>query len=371
MRSLRSRAILSLGAMAALFVLAGCSDDQTTSTGDVYDPSSQTVNLNDAYGGFLPVDEDPAFDDPVLEASAAREEPQANGYAGLSPGEQTRAHALENNPAHAAYCLALLWGELDLPDTDPESDPPPAGDAVAWDGSLLVSAGAIKVLSLVDFERGQDELLPRAARQSLAWRSTTEGDFDGLRVLVLQPPDPTGSVSYDSLTLVVGAYTRTFQVEDLAELDELVEFADGTELSLRGFLVDPLTPAAAGFCSGRWGWAEGDSVGTFRGHWIGGRDGALVGYMRGHYGFDDQGRAVFFGKYIHLDGGFGGFLRGEWEASGMEQDPIHHRHGSFHGEWVSRDGYALGRLRGHWARTSDGPGVFSGAWRGGRITPGH
>ncbi|MBM3318223.1 MAG: hypothetical protein FJY75_10285 [Candidatus Eisenbacteria bacterium] len=370
MRPSSSLAVTVACVLAALLAFPGCGSDRATGAGDVNDSASQTVNLNDPYGGFLPVSEEPAFDDAEVSSLAGREAPQEDGYAGLSEGQRERARAQERDPARLVYSLSVLWGDLQLPDWDATGDPPPERDPLTWDGSMTLSNGTIKVVSLIDFERDEDFLLPRETRESVSWVSVTSGGFDGLRVLILLPSDSTGGRAVETLTFVAGDFVKTFTTDALEELDELFELGDGSEVSFRAFRVNPLSTVAHGFCSGRWGWAEGDSVGTFRGHWIGGQDGALFGYMRGHYGVDAQGRQVFFGKLIHLDGGFGGFLRGHWEAAGTGQDDSRRAHGNFQGEWANARGSAVGRVRGHWSEAGRAPGVFSGAWSGRRITVG-
>jgi hypothetical protein len=365
MRVHRDSTVFALAfALLGLIALGlGCSKQESTGPEDVYGPESQTVDLNDSYGGFLAVDEDPAFGDAQVQVAANSEKVPADGFAGLPATEGEQARNLDGNSQSVRYCLTVLWGDLQDPEWNEDGVPVEKGTPIVWDGSMSLSFGAIKLLAVVDFEPGEDEILPRDRREDLAWHSTTTGYLDGVRVIILLPADSAGLQSPQTLALTVGEFSKTINTADLENLDELHEISDSAKVSLHAFRIDPFSTQARGFCNGRWGRAADDSVGTFAGHWIGGRDGLLAGYMRGHYGVNDNGEQVFFGKYVHADGSFGGFLRGHWEASGGMGLGNCER-GSFDGEWVDEGGAAIGRLRGHWTRGAEGPGIFSGTWRG-------
>lgn len=74
------------------------------------------------------------------------------------------------------YAVTLLWGQL---------LPVPNSEAMDWSGTLGVNAEAIvHVLAPIDFESGQDSILPHDAVHFAAWTSITQGDLDGVACLI-------------------------------------------------------------------------------------------------------------------------------------------------------------------------------------------
>ncbi len=350
-------------------LLPGCSEeDQITDSDSGATAADQTVDLNDPYGGFLAVDEDPAFGNDDLAGSTTLEEEVENGYAGLSEEERRSAENMEENHKRGLYSLTVLWGNLEDQELSESNVPPVEADAVIWDGTLSLREGAIRLLRLIRFERPEDRILPRVGSDSLSWTSVTHGGYDGLRVLLVVPTDSSGIPVNDALTFYAEPFGRiTLSIADLEEFDEVYDVPNSVEqVSIRAWRADP-TVDSRGFCGGRWGWAANDSTGHFVGRWVE-IDGRLAGYMRGHYGENDEGQQVFFGKYVDRWGRFRGFLRGRYEiirdaeidlgGSGVSEI------GSFNGEWVGKHGHAFGRLSGHWSRRGERPGLFSGVWVG-------
>ncbi|MBD3235965.1 MAG: hypothetical protein GF330_04630 [Candidatus Eisenbacteria bacterium] len=371
MRYASQPTFLALATAALLIVLAGCSEDGT-GTPNAYDSGSQTIDLNDPYGGFLPTDEDPAFGDATLAERAGDEERVADGYAGLTVEQMEQVSSYEEDPRTEWYSFTAVWGNLsaDRNSGTPE-DPPQQQEEVVWDGSLELTRGGIKLLSIILFEREHgDRLLPRAVPERIEWASRTYGHYDGLRVLLAIPPDTARVEDPVELTLHAGDYERVFTLAELDSLHEEIEVGENATISLRAFQADPEVDVR-GFLGGAWGKAVEDSVGHFRGRWIAARDGRLMGWLRGHYGVDEAGEQVFFGKYIDWSGRFRGLLRGHYElmSSGEPGSPGYREYGEFWGEWIGRQGQALGRLNGTWSRRGNGRGRFHGMWRGNVLTP--
>lgn len=367
----------AFGLFAALAILVGCSSDgnvNSPSTGD--DPEGQTVNLDDPFGGFLAVDEAPAFGDNELAGSVSDEEEldEEEGYDGLNPDERVRAKEIETSAKRQFFSLTVLWGRLG--DDAYSVDPPSMEGAVVWDGSMsLERTGAIRVLSLIKFEPPEDQLgRPRLSAEELDWTSVTHGHYDGLRVLLVVPGDDSTAIETAGLHFEAEPFGEIdFSIAQLDSLAEVYDIAEtGEQISFHAFRTDPNVDVR-GFCGGRWGWgwAEDDSVGRFRGRWVS-CNGQLRGFMRGHYGLNADGDKVFFGKYIDKNGRFKGFLRGRWDVlscGGQTETPDYKEIGGFWGEWVGRHGNAIGHLSGHWSRRGNMHGVFTGIWRGGLITP--
>jgi hypothetical protein len=85
--------------------------------------------------------------------------------------------------------------------------------------------------------------------------------------------------------------------------------------------------------------------GNFYGRWMT-EDGALRGHLRGHFGARPDGEMVFFGKYVDLNGHFGGLLRGVWGFNTGDETS-----GWFNGVWAGSDSRPIGTLGGVWSST--------------------
>lgn len=374
---------LGLTLLAGMLVMMGCSAEKnTTAPGNngSLDPSQQTADLDDPYGGLLAVNEDPAFGDEQLAALELDDDLVDDGYAGLDPDGRAQAQDIENN-RRVWYSLTVLWGNLEsreeagTPGTYEEPSAP-----VIWDGSMWVKSGAFRVLRQISFEDPEDHLSrQRRNPGTLEWVSVTHGDFDGLHVLLSYAASSNNTQEEapdDTLHFRAGPCGEVFfPIVRLENLSEIIDIPDSQEkVSFTAFRVEPAADVR-GFCSGTWGWAEGDSVGRFAGRWLS-HAGQTRGFMRGHYGADSQGEQVFFGKYIDNEGRFRGFLRGTYRVlrcvgnpDAPAGAPVNFEVGEFNGRWEDKEGDMLGDLHGSWSRVGRRPGMFSGSWRGMGIAP--
>ncbi len=372
MGMLRGRFNPSVSAAAVLLVaglaVMGCSEDSTRPSDTV--PAAEIPTLEGDTGGLTSRNEEPAFGDEALAASAAAETPIADAVAGdpevirWSEGDSART-----------YAVTLLWGILasdpivDSRNTDSVDVAP-----VDWSGYLEVNRGAVIVRSTIDFERDDSIVRPRASRTRVDWISHTGLGFDGLRILVHQPMPLGETGERDSVSIVAGGHTWQYAVNDLADLDQ-VEAIDGlgNKFSVRSFLVGP-GPCTQGFLGGVWFTPpEADSMGTFLGRWLS-RTGEVTGFVRGHYGSNDRGLRVLFGKWVDTSGSFQGFLRGTWTEAGRDEGTHFGGRarlvGSFGGEILDGEEQPIGAIRGRWRSTRGGfDGVFDGVWSKGCALP--
>ncbi len=366
---LRGRLIPSMALLlAAAMVIAGCSDDSTKpKDGATLD---ETPNLEGETGGLTTQSESPAFGDAALASSAMAEAPADDAMAGdpqivrWAVGDSARI-----------YAVTLLWGILAsdpaIRTGDADSGDVPVTD---WTGHLVVNRGGVVVRSTIAFEPGDHITRPRTDRKRVDWVSRTTGSFDGLRLLIHQPMPEGETGEQDSLTIVAGTHTWSFLVNDLADL-ELTEDVDnlGNKFSIRSFLVER-GPCGRGFMGGTWNApVDPDSMGTFRGRWVS-RDGEVKGFVRGHYGINERGFRVLFGKYADESGNFQGFLRGTWDQAGREEGPHHgpmmRSFGNYRAEILDADKRPIGFVRGHWRSTpGGGDGFFEGKWSKGCALP--
>jgi hypothetical protein len=352
----RIRASLNFLFLLAL-VLSGCSGDSDRTTAPTSTDQDQVVNLNDPNGGFTATDEAPAFGEADLLDLARAEAPVADSVAGpsLSDGEYQA-------PAHI-YAMTILWGMLPEPG-DPASSghPQDDGDTFDWSGSMVLSRGNLVITTTVSFEPEDSIIRPRPNRRSVQWISHTGSGFDGLRVMIYQPPLTNGAID-DTLTLTAGSYSRTFLLSELGSLSEDVPMGDtGTVIRFLASESDPFE-GKHGSLLGLWAvQAPGDSVGRFSGIWVadGGR---ALGFYRGYYAEDPRKGRVLFAKMTDLNGVYRGVLRGNWDSGqvGPQPDDGNPNHGWFAARWFNGD-KEIGMVRGHWRFHTGRGGNMDGRW---------
>ena len=318
--------------------LVGC-DPMTDSRQDATDSGAtweQSTNLTSEYGGYDFTNEKPAFGDPEVLAIGSEESPVVVSDA-------------ESLIAQNAFALRILWGQLRR-NTD-------ATQVTDWSGRIAVSAGGFGVLRTIAFERPGDHLLPRENRQTLGFVSHTLPSFDGLLLLVRDPGDPTATLRFET-----GPFTGSWTLAELREIDTVIPVdALGNAVALQGMPVDSVAACPNGYVRGRWREREGER-GVFRGMWVTAL-GRPVGNIRGHFGMNDQGERLWFGKIIDRDGLVIGLARGTWEPSADPARPG----GAFSGHWMGRGGERQGGVAGHFMAARETEygvaGYFQGRWR--------
>jgi hypothetical protein len=340
--------------LGSSLLLWGCSESEGPVT-PTPSPETGQVDLDAPHGGMAPTDEPPAFGDPDLAASEDREATFDDRMA-----RDVHHGAWEMNPQARVFAFSARWGLLEAGEaTGARVEDYP----VQWDGRMETSFGSIRVMRLLDFE-DDDEILPRMHRDLVEWISTTDGDTDGLRLILVFPPSP-GRDSAE-VHFQAGAVSRNFTLEELEQLSETIQMDDeGHGVELQSFRVTPAMDVR-GFMAGRWVWSDEDSLGHFAGRWLSMgrhgnlRDTRLWGFVRGVYGWNSEGEKVFYGKIIDRGGRFQGFVEGTWE---VVEETEAQRQGTFEGEWTDAEGRPMGTVQGRWHQHPDGfPGAFNGTW---------
>jgi hypothetical protein len=348
----RTFASLAFACALAAWVFVGC--DQSTDTNAPGDVSSRTqsINLNDPYGGYNTANEKPAFGDPYLTGNYGAE---ANNIVALADSDTTR-----ENHMRVHRFLLVTWGNLrnDSTITSPTD----------WSGSLCVQNGIVRPVRTVRFEFPQDHLVPRDSRTCVEWVSHTQPDFDGILVALhrvpcdsLATPDSL-CASPISVTFTTGPFTVTFNQDELKDLHKVIQVdAAGNAVAFNSIVLEPHA-CAHGFLAGQWkNVSDKRYDGIFRGEWMS-ENGLHTGFLRGVYGQTRSGENVFFAKWINDDGTFRGLMKGRYgknpEATATDVD------GWFAGIWFSRDLRVAGNVHGVWgAGTGEGEGgFFRGAW---------
>ena len=344
--------LIGIMTFGLLGLVAGCGSDSTSS-----DDSAQSIA--DQFGGFTPTDEAPAFGDPALAADMADDEEFDDAILASSAVD-----SVIDDTETGVYVLRIVWGSLEYDSTITEP--------TDWTGSLTVSRGIEIVRRLIRFERGQDYIQPRTARNLIEWVSITTVHHDGIFVnIYIPPPDTASTDAVDepvTVTFETEPFSVTFNISELIALDTIYYLEDS--VNAVGFRAHKLYPAgcAKGFLEGRWG-RDSTGQGVFRGRWMS-RNGALLGHLKGEWGQNDDGDRVFYGKYTDITGKFEGLWRGKYKPHPNHQanySGFRHAGGWFWGRFYDADANPLGVLRGHYLmpkwNQDERAGYFQGRWK--------
>jgi hypothetical protein len=346
----RSLASVAFACAVSAWALVGCSQSTDTNAPGDISSRTQSVNLNDPYGGYNTANEKPAFGDPYLGANYG---PEHNNNVALADSDSTR----ENHMRVHRYLL-VTWGNLN-------------GDSTVtaptdWSGTLCVQNGIVRPVRTVRFEFPQDHLVPTATpRTCVQWVSHTLPDFDGILVALHRVPCDSlatpDSLCADpiSVTFTTGPLTVTFNQDELKDLHKVIQVdASGNAVAFNSIVLEPHA-CPHGFMAGQWKNVPDHRFdGIFRGEWMS-DNGLHTGFVRGVYGQNRQGENVFFAKWIGDDGTFRGLMRGRYERN--PQASANQPDGWFDGIWFSRDLHVAGNVHGVWSQDNQG-GFFRGAW---------
>ncbi len=318
-----------------LILFAGCefltdSSNDNASAGTEWEAGT---NLTAEYGGYEFTPEQPAFGDPTFAKIDAEE-------------QAVQVESMDLASLRDGIVLRIQWGQLR---GNPELE-----QATDWSGRIAISAGGIAVLRTIAFEAPGDHLLPRESRQVLGFVSHTRPHFDGL-LLAIHPGD-AADVSFGMET---GPFTRRWTLEELRGIQTVIPVDDlGNAVAIEAITFDPACPN--GFVRGHWVQRD-ETRGVFRGLWAT-ELGHSVGYIRGHFGMNEAGEHVWFGKIIGRDGKVLGLARGQWLPSDTAEVPG----GTFAGHWVAENRELQGGVRGHYLPILSGErgtgGFFTAKW---------
>jgi len=333
---------MALIALFALFALAACGN----STTGLPDTGEVQQRIDEPNGGFEMVDEQPAFDNQQLFASAALMDAQIEVNDELMDIPEV-VQLSQSDPANGGvvprrFVLVAVWGQPRLDWEVPTF--------TNWSGQISVNKGAVLARRTIRFDP-EDALLARTDPKVLPFQSFTQPHHDGLVVNIFDNPDSPlavqGQVEIQLAALpqsIVIPYDQLDGFRMLIPVDNM-----GNKLLIAAEEI-PLGACQAGFLFGHWHRLL-PGLGFFIGQWNG-EAGALHGHLAGIYGVNANSEQVFFGKYI----GVGGVARGIL-VGGYGQ-------GHFAGIWHGLYG-PEGVLGGIYHETIAGPetgGLFLGGW---------
>lgn len=368
-----SQTWIMIAAAVVLGTAAGCSSDHNGPTAaSPVGGATHQFNLDAPNGGLTNSNELPAFGDASIVQAASAEQPATDTVSSdpVVVGWAAR-------PTTNYYVLTALWGHLES--TAPVTPDVGGNGAVGggsgvvgggasttmdWSGGVTVSQGAVVLGAMIAFDSNDHIVRPRANRRVLDWVSATADGYAGVRVDILDPDESITAA--DSLVFTAGAFTRTFAVSDLADLDEVfVVDASGDEVHLSAFASTPGS-TERGFMRGQWSTlapvsaTSTEETGVIKGVWLN-QSGTLAGSVLGVYGINENGQKIFYAKRIDANGVFQEFISGEWgqTATGLGGAEMI---GWFRGTMSSGATAGGGMVQGHWRTQSGTAGYFAGRW---------
>ena len=325
--------LMSLAILSLLF-LSGCSKDSPTT------PNEEVNALDEPYGGYSTADELPGFGDAEI-IEEFGEDNLSDDPVAADPEFAAKLDSVN------AYFIRITWGLHEFDST--------ATEIVDWSGNASVNKGILAVTRVIRFEQNDHLILPRSDVKVMEWISQTKVHFDGVTLVILDT-DTTNTPG--EFTISLPLYNRTFS---FSELDSMAILEDVGTAGNQVAIVShskKVIPLGGGFFDGRWV-RKDERGGFFVGRWIN-RLGTHAGHLRGIWGTNSYGANVFHGKYIDLNGRFGGLLTGR---SGYAENS--QTEGWMAGRWVNRSLTQIGTLKGHWVIKPDDDqhGFFQGEWR--------
>ena len=319
-----------LALVLSSFAFVACNGATTSDVEARPDPDAISSSLEQEAGGLDETDEAPAFGDPKI-----------SSVDGLDPVDPELGDVPEVAGVRR-FRVALIWGHLPSPSDGSTADPDP--QPVDWTGSVAVDGGAIGVLRKLKFDR-RDELLRRADRAEVSFRSRTLPHVDGLYLRVAVAPGAAPVLHYRTAALTTDI--------DLSKLGEdgmgTQRLGDGRNgLAWIGF--PEVAGCTRGLAFGRWIKVR-PALGTLRGR-VFDDSGETIGHVRGIWGHAPRrDQDLFFGKYVSVEGKHRGLFGGTYGD------------GEGRGVWKTRDGiggFELAYSDGY--EKDDGRGVWIGRW---------
>lgn len=282
-----------------------------------------------------------ALDSPDGELGATSEAVVASDYDDIEPAVVTDdSTSVEPSGWSRSLSVLLLWGHRPLVEgVDPST-------STDWTGTIQVSEGnSVRVAAKVGFV-GEDKVAPRVDPTVVDFISHTAGTVDGLLLQVLQrTPDATVSIQTatgSSLTIALASIRP--------DLSGAQPVGTSDFLSFHAFATSNLCKDGVVFGRFR---RLGAGIGRLHARVID-DTGVEVGRVRGLYGHSNKWDVdVLFGKYLHLDGTYGGRLKGTYAD------------GAFAGEWRWDLPLEAGKFVGHYWEGPPGVkgrGLLFGHW---------
>lgn len=311
-----------------LAVLIGCSDSTVTAPSS--DASSPTADL-------------PEKADQMVALYGATDE----GALELDMADAVRLgleHYLADT-SYDVYAVTTVWGSFSTASTPPQNS-----TTVDWSGSMNVNGvGDMGVISVISFDNGQDSLIPTADPMTIAWRSLTTNDIDGL-VTFIAMKRGIFYIQAPSFYFRSAPVSVEFAVDQLAHFQAFYPTGNLSGLAIYGRKLKPIH-CPRGQISGQWVRADSTHMnGAFEAVWrsVGTNTGTVgeVGRLQGNFWTGDA-QNLFAGVWMDANGVVTGNVQGTWMYTDYAMCPVcGTRYGVFEGEIFDLTGQSVGVLKG-------------------------
>ncbi|MCP4709614.1 MAG: hypothetical protein GY869_13385, partial [Planctomycetes bacterium] len=187
----------------------------------------------------------------------------------------------DNTDEYDVYAVTFLWGQLG---SVPSVDAAPTD----WSGQLSSNAPvAIDIRHLIDFEPGQDSLLPVASVATAEWVSGTGWDIDGISFKVRVQRHHTDVVP-SALIFETAPITLRFPFHQLEYFAAYYPVGNGQGVAVLARRIWHGS-CPTGALRGTWNWHDNtNSNGTFGGLWLD-NDGNPIGSYSGEFWTNNDG----------------------------------------------------------------------------------
>lgn len=317
------RRLLILMIAGVLAVPMGCSDNATAPDQTVAEPVPETTEI-------------PASASALLDANTVTDLAAIPGD--NWPREDVAPYEMARNCT--VYAVTFVWGSFNATTTTPDAN------VTDWSGAAYVNAaGALRVHRTIDFETGEDYVVPvdAATPTKVAWVSKTSTDVDGVSLLMFIRND----ISYFAapwLTFETGPITLQYDLDQLIDLKEFRVLDGGKAVAVLARRIWP-ERCYGGFMEGKW--LQQDLTagsGRLEGFWLNYR-GDTVGIMIGNYWTTDSGERLMDGWVSgYITDQIIAYLKGKWWYDDPRLCPspwCGTGHGWFTGRFVYADGSNL------------------------------
>jgi len=279
-----------------------------------------------------------------------------DALASLAPGNFDPNDHLND---YDVYAVTYLWGAF----------MPVGSTPLVWDGKTWSNAvGAIRVVSDIDFEEGEEILFDSTLPGQFGWISSTARDLDGVSFLLFVKRGVV-YIAPPMLTFETQPITFSIPVEELANHTSYhpVDQASGVAVFSRQIRN---SPCPGGHLGGTWVFdLNTRAQGHFSGVWLSSNH-EVAGVLSGRFWTDEQGHRLLSGQVsgtvtdqVIME------LEGIWCLTphlGISACPTCAGIGYFVGRWKYTDGSGVGKFAGHFGEpdlTAPTPELpFRGMW---------
>lgn len=189
------------------------------------------------------------------------------------------------------YAVTIIWGQYHNTEVTDAA-------ATDWSGTLSTNAvGEVKLLHTISFDHGEDEMLAPPNMTTLAWKSFTSNDFDGITSLVFIKRGIVYIVN-PTLKFETKPFTKEFDFHTLEKYTEFFPLDDRHGVVVVAHRLRRVI-CPSGMVSGEWIREENDmGSGHFSARWLD-HHSQLIGIFTGTFWTNDDGQGEFEGYLSH------------------------------------------------------------------------